>query len=319
MSVSIVDTSLYQLVKPEACNIVNLFISKASQGERKSPDPQIRNTWKVVRAAENTAIAPYHYLWRSSVKDSGVRQAQIFAGILETLLPPISNMRWNGRPLVWLDVDPVYSAGGEPVITQAQMENLITQFIISIRELLDAEVGIYTSRYAWTSVTSVYGTTDIPIDRPLWVSNPGATTPAIPYDWSSRYGAEGYDLWQYSFTGKIPGIMKPNQPTIQASVDLDRARVDTLKFVNMKFGMNLQPKPFINIPPPSIIEQPERVEIEMSGGLLNLRASPFGTIVAKTFDGAQFPVIGQATDNQGRPWLKIAPEMYVASWYCKAV
>jgi GH25 family lysozyme M1 (1,4-beta-N-acetylmuramidase) len=322
MSVSIVDTSYCQLVKPEATNHVHVFISKTSQGERTTQDAQIKNTWSVVRAAENTIIAPYHYLWRSAATNSGKRQAEIFASILETLGGPVSDMNWNGSPLVWLDVDPRQASLGEPSITQNQMQNLIVKFVQNVWILLRAEVGIYTSKYAWADVCGLTGSTDIPYNRPLWVSNPGATKPVIPYDWYKRYGDNGYDLHQYSFTGKVPGIMKPNTPTVQAAVDLGRARIDSLDWFNNRFDTHLEPKTTVVPPvvPPDPDLQPDRVEIEIAGSdLLNIRTSPFGVIVAKTFDGAQFPVIGQAVDSQSRPWWQIGPEMYVASWYCRTV
>lgn len=325
--VMIVDTALYQLVTPLATESVHVFISKTSQGERVTPDKQIANTWRVVRSAQNTALAPYHYLWRSTATDSGKKQAQAFANIVMSLASsyggPISDMKWNGSPLMWLDVDPLKASLGEPAISQNQMENLIWKFIRNVWSLLGMEVGIYTSQYAWADVTGpgTNRTTDIPYNRPLWVSNPGSTSPAIPWDWAKRYGADYYDLWQYSFTGKVAGIMKPNTPSVQATVDLNRAKVDHLHWFNARFGTNLVEK---QVEPP-IVVQPTRVEIEMANaGLppaerLNLRSSPFGTICAQTWDGVQFPVIGSAQDGQGRYWWQIGPELYVASWYCKVI
>lgn len=325
MNISIVDTSLYQLVKPEACNHVHVFISKASQGERISADSQIANTWRTVQAAENTSIAPYHYFWRSNQVDNGKRQAENMARVLENLVSvhggKISDLEWQGKPLVWLDVEQQQASLGEPPADQDFMENQIWKFINNIDKLLGAQVGIYTSKYAWTCVTGPghNRNTDIPRDRPLWISNPGSKQPAIPWDWEKRYGPSYYDLWQYSFTGKVPGIMKPNTPSVQAAVDLDRSKVDSLDWFNKRFGTALQPKTII-APPPPVTEQPKRIEIEMAAGQkLNLRKAPFGTVCAQTWDGVQFPVIGQALDGQGQPWWQIGPEMYVAGWYCKVI
>lgn len=326
-NVAIVDTALYQLVTPEATQHVHVFISKTSQGERTRPDAQIENTWRTVRNASNTAIAPYHYLWRSTAADSGKKQAQAFANIVTNLVNTqggkISDMSWHGAPLVWLDVDPVKPSLGEPAISQNQMENLIWKFINNVRLLLGAAVGIYTSEYAWTDVTGPGKNriTDIPYDRPLWVSNPGSITPAIPWDWEKRYGPDYYDLWQYSFTGKVPGIMKPNTPSVQAAVDLDRPKVDNLAWFNARFGTELtvkQPGQPPVEPPPVVM--PTRIEIEMANAeRLNIREWPFEKIVAQTWDGVQFPVIGSAKDGQRREWWQVGPEMYVASWYCKVI
>lgn len=327
-SISIVDVSKWQLVTPKACETTHLFITKACQGQKKyDPDPQLENTYNVVRADKNTAFSPYHYWWRNpSDVGTGKKQAEQMARILENLVSvhggKFSDLKYNGKPLVWLDVDPVYTAGGEPEMSQNQMENGIWKFIYRIDELLGAEVGIYTSQYAWTSVTGPghNRSTDIPKDRPLWVSNPKTSgSPLIPWDWEKRYGLDCWKIWQHSFTGKIPGIMKPNSPTVIATVDLNRAN-GSLEWFNSQFNTDLAPKSVVVTPPPPVVIQPDRIEIEIQGAdTLNLRSTPFGTIVAKTWDGVQFPVIGRADDGQGRPWWKIAPEMYVASWYCKGV
>lgn len=326
-NISIVDVSRYQKVTNLACQTVHLFLTKASQAQRKaSPDPQLENTYRVVRRNSNTAFAPYHYFWRTKAADNGRRQAETMAAVLEKLVTkeggPFSDLRWNERPLVWLDVDPVYAAGGEPAIPPALLEKQIWGFIDGIEALLGAAVGIYTSQSAWSGVTGggKPATTEIPVDRPLWVSNPRTTgEPLIPWDWESRYGPRGWQIWQHSFTGKIPGIVKPDQPSVPAVVDLNRANGD-LAWFNAQFATALTPKPVVVTPPPPVLGQPERIEIVIQGGeRLNLRTGPFQAIVAETWNGVQFPVIGRADDGQGRPWWQLAPELYVASWYCKKV
>ena len=325
--ISIVDVSRYQLVTDEASKIVHLFLTKASQGLRKnSQDDQLENTYMVTRRNANTDFSPYHYFWRSTAANNGKRQAENMARILEALVAAqggaISDLRWNAKPLVWLDLDPVYSAGGEPAISPQLLEKQIWQFIESSEALLGAEVGIYTSQYAWSSVTGAGAqrTTEIPRDRPLWVSNPRTVgSPLIPWDWESRYGANCWKIWQHSFTGQIQGIMKPNSPTELAVVDLNRANGD-LAWFNAQFKTALTPKPPVVTPPPPVVIQPQRVEIVIEGDeRLNLRNGPFQVIIAETWNGVQFPVIGRAEDGQGRPWWQIGPELYVASWYCKEV
>ena len=167
--ISIVDVSRYQLVTDEASKIVHLFLTKASQGLRKNAqDDQLENTYMVTRRNANTDFSPYHYFWRSTAANNGKRQAENMARILEALVAAqggaISDLRWNAKPLVWLDLDPVYSAGGEPAISPQLLEKQIWQFIESSEALLGAEVGIYTSQYAWSSVTGAGAqrTTEIP-------------------------------------------------------------------------------------------------------------------------------------------------------------
>lgn len=327
--VAIVDVSLYQLVTDEACKSVHAFLAKTSQGQVKyKPDSQVENTYRVVQRNENTVFAPYHYWWRNPTDvATGKKQAEQMARILENLATTyngkISDLTWMGKPLVWLDVDPQNGGLGEPAMTQNQMENGIWKFILNMDSLLGAEVGIYTSQWAWTSVTGPgkNRSTDIPRDRPLWVSNPRTGgQPLMPWDWEKRYGVDCWKIWQYSFTGKIPGIMKPNSPSVMATVDLDWAN-GSLEWFNGQFKTKLTPKAVV-LPPvdPPVVVRPDVVEIQMNAGeMLNIRRSPFGDVCAQTWDGEQFRVTGLAKDGQDRPWWQIGPEMYVASWYCKAV
>lgn len=329
--VIIVDVSKWQLVTEEACQHVHAFFVKASQGEKKyNPDPKLESHYKVIRNCSNVVWAPYHYFWRSDRVDNGKRQAENLAAVLGALIDThggkISDLEWQGKPLIWLDVDPVQTGLGEPNVSQNQMENQIWKFINNVDSLLGAEVGIYTSLYAWQSVTGTSRTTDIPRDRPLWVSNPRTSgKPSMPWDWVKRYGVDCWKIWQYSFTGKIPGIMKPDKPGTQASVDLNRAN-GNLAWFNATFKTKLTPKGEVIITPPPppteppVVVLPDRVEIEMAGDLrLNIRTSPFGQVVAQTWDGIQFEVFAYTLDAQKRPWWKIGPEMYIASWYTREV
>jgi len=324
----IVDVSRYQLVTPVANSTVHVYLAKSTQGQKKyAPDDQVENTFMMAQLDQNALFSPYHYFWRQPTDvASGRKQAEHMARVLEALVSAhggkFSDMNWKGRPIVWLDVENVQTSLGEPDASQNWMENQIWKFINNIDSLLGADVGIYTSKYGWTTVTGPGSnrSTDIPRDRALWVSNPGSQKPAIPWDWEKRYGPECWSIWQYSFTGKVNGIMKPYIPAVQATVDLNKAN-GNLDWFNRTFGTSLTPKAIAPPVEPPVVTQPKRVEIEMQSAAerLNLRSSPFGGVCAQTWDGVQFPVIGSLKDSQGRDWWQIGPELFVASWYCKAV
>lgn len=52
---------------------------------------------------------------------------------------------------------------------------------------------------------------------------------------------------------------------------------------------------------------------------LNMRSRIWGDVVAKTWNGAQFPVMDTGQDGLDRPWYQLGPGIWVASWYTQPV
>lgn len=75
-------------------------------------------------------------------------------------------------------------------------------------------------------------------------------------------------------------------------------------------------------PAPSEPEEPP-MQVEIvgldEGETLKMRASIFGDVIGRTWNGAHFAVQGQDVDYMDRPWYQIGESIWIASWYTKAV
>lgn len=77
-------------------------------------------------------------------------------------------------------------------------------------------------------------------------------------------------------------------------------------------------------PPPDPDPEPvDPVIIEITGlagdETLRLRNAIWGEVVAKTWNGCQFPVMSKALDSLNREWYQLGVGIWVAGWYTKPV
>jgi len=78
-------------------------------------------------------------------------------------------------------------------------------------------------------------------------------------------------------------------------------------------------------PPPTPEPEPETIPdlVEIVGltgnDQLNIRSRIWGDVVAKTWNGAQFPVEDHGHDGLGRTWFQLGSGIWVASWYTQPV
>jgi len=206
-------------------------------------------------------------------------------------------------------------------VTKFEAQNFIWKMIFRISELLGIpgdDIAVYTNASTWNERVAPYpGATDIPRHRPLttasWILNP---PPRVPWDWYQRYGEGCWTFWQYTSRLKVDGIAEGRL------VDAQVFNGDLAAF-NAQFNMNLQPlgqEPPIEPPPPPT--DPLRIEIVGldDNETLRIREGVWGTTRAKTWNGAEFAVVGTSIeDAEGRQWYRIGPEICVASWYTKVL
>lgn len=168
---------------------------KATEGVG-SPDPHFRSYAAGCRQA-GIPFGAYHYFHvraGQGQNQDGAEQAREF----------VAAYRASGATLPWaLDVE---SLGNTVDVNQKPLPNQPTtaEWLAGLRQFVavaTAALGkgiIYTSPGEWTSF-GLSGATDFAA-LDLWVAHLGVPTPDIPGPWTS------WRLWQYSWTGHIPGI-----------------------------------------------------------------------------------------------------------------
>ena len=87
---------------------------------------------------------------------------------------------------------------------------------------------------------------------------------------------------------------------------------------------NLEPgRPPVEPPPPpeDPPANPEKIRIAhlLPDETLRMRDTVWGSVVAKTWNDAQFNVSGAQLDSQQRLWYQLGGSVWVASWYAEPV
>lgn len=103
-------------------------------------------------------------------------------------------------PLEPGDLPPVIDVETSDGASQAQVIAGIQEWIDRVEGELGVKPIIYTSWGLWSSLT---GDTTRFDDYPLWVANWQVSCPSVPDSWG------GWDFWQYTDSGSVPGIRGP--------------------------------------------------------------------------------------------------------------
>ena len=244
------------------------------------------------------------YGWQNASDNAAqnVKQAEVFADFFQ----------WTGQ-LPELGIYGDWESDKKN-LTISQMRQAIWKYITVIERELQAILDAYTSAGFWNQqvANSTNGPTDIPKGRALWAANWRVSGPPIlPWDWTQR--GFSWLLWQYSNRGRVEGI--------NASVDLNRfngSREDFYKHFNLEPGRPpVEPPP----PPEEPPVNPEKIRIAhlLPDETLRMRDGVWGSVVAKTWNDAQFNVSGAQLDSQQRLWYQLGGSVWVASWYAEPV
>ena len=171
---------------------VKFAITKATQGDFLV-DPQFQNNWTGIRNA-GLIRGAYHFF---SPRIDPIRQANTFLGqIGDTLrpddFPPILDFEYypDYIKLEWQR----YSVAGRIDRIQRCLDRI------------ERETGrlpmIYTSFSSWQEITGNHtGFTRYP----LWVAHYGSSLPG-PLMPAGNWGGNGWNLWQYSDSGRVNGV-----------------------------------------------------------------------------------------------------------------
>lgn len=181
-----IDVSLYQgaidwaRVKTQK----SFAFIKATQGN-SIVDPKFDANWTGAKAA-GVQRGGYHY-YKFGLDP--ITQADLFCSKLAA-------DRGELQPVV--DVEDT---------TAPANQTQLKQFIDAVTAKLGVSLTIYTAAWFWNSARWG-GAVTWAKDYSLWVAHYGATTPALPTDWTT------YKYWQYSNSGNVSGI--------SGNVDLNR-------------------------------------------------------------------------------------------------
>lgn len=258
-----------------AAQHVNFCIIKATDGT-SFVDPEFSNN-KAGCIANNVPWGAYHFFHPSM---NPIVQAEHFVGTVG-----------EGCNVYVADIEtPVLEELGEGADINALLDGIVEltkQFLDRVEQLIGKKPMIYTSPGFWNyNMVPTPPWTD---DYDLWVAHWGASDPMLPNGWTS------YVLHQIGDRGKIPGV--------PGACDEDWFNGD-LNAVKDYFGSESPP------PPP-----PQYQLVKITAEYLNMRATPYGTVVGRLRKGNILNVTKTVQDGSGKDWYYSGDHGCFASWW----
>ena len=199
-----------------------------------SPDGQFGNNW---RGASAAGVTPGAYLFFEP-NQSPVAQADLL----------ISQLRavgfTHGDLVPTIDVE---TTDGEPQsVVVANLRTMVNTVSAAIGSL----PAIYCSPSWWNgNVNSAAFTLD-----PLWVANWFVSQPSVP---ENNWGGTGWQVWQYSDAGSVPGI--------SGAVDLDQGGTRSLPYYGFPDPVALPQAANIAGNPQTVSDQPGDINVLWRG------------------------------------------------------
>ena len=199
-----------------------------------SPDGQFGNNW---RGASAAGVTPGAYLFFEP-NQSPVAQADLL----------ISQLRavgfTHGDLVPTIDVE---TTDGEP--QSVVVANLRTA-VNTVSAAIGSLPAIYCSPSWWNgNINSAAFTLD-----PLWVANWFVSQPSVP---ENNWGGTGWQVWQYSDAGVVPGI--------SGHVDLDQGGVRSLPYYGFPDPLALPQAANVAGAPQTVSDQPGDIDILWRG------------------------------------------------------
>ena len=204
-----------------------------------SPDGQFGNNW---RGASAAGVTPGAYLFFEP-NQSPVAQADLL----------ISQLRavgfTHGDLVPTIDVE---TTDGEPqAVVVANLRTVVNTVSAAIGSL----PAIYCSPSWWNgNINSAAFTLD-----PLWVANWFVSQPSVP---ENNWGGTGWQVWQYSDAGVVPGI--------SGHVDLDQGGVRSLPYYGFPDPLALPQAANVAGAPQTVSDQPGDIDVLWRGTDNNL-------------------------------------------------
>ncbi len=224
-----------------------------------SPDGAFGVNW---RGATSAGVTPGAYLFFEP-SESPVAQADLL----------ISQLRsvgfTNGDLIPAIDVE----------TTDGQPRSVVVANLRTVVDTVSAAIGSLPAIYAapswWNgNVDSSAFTLD-----PLWVANWGVSSPSVP---ANNWGGTGWQVWQFSDAGSVPGI--------PGRVDLDQSGTGSLPYYGWPDPVALAATNVANAPE-TVSDQPGDVNVlwrDSANHLWTLayRNGGWGTVPANISGGA---------------------------------
>jgi lysozyme len=242
----------WSIVKP---NISFTFI-KATEGT-SFVDSKFNDNWNTTREL-GIPRGAFHFF--RSYRNTGINQATHFFNMLNSSgdlgnLPPVVDVERN-----------------DGCLSKSDYEQELFEFINTFESLANRELIIYTSQYKWDTFL---GETNIPIDHKLWVADYDGDVPAIPADWADRFGNNCWLFWQYTESGRMPGVVN------NVDINYFNGTIEDLETLT-------------DIIIPS--ESPMEI-VEVNCYRLNVRTRPAGSIIGTVPIRTRFNVAGEIENN----------------------
>jgi lysozyme len=240
-----IDVSAYQGASINwhavAASGISFAYIRAADGST-SPDGDFGNNWRGAAAA---GVTPGAYLFYEP-NQSAVGQADL-------LISQLRSVGFTDGDLApTIDVE---TTDGEP-------QSVVVANLRTIVNTVSAAIGslpaIYCSPSWWSgNINSAAFTLD-----PLWVANWFVSQPSVP---ENDWGGTGWQVWQYSDAGEVPGI--------PGNVDLDEGGSRPLPYFGFPDPLALPQATNVAGTPQSVSDQPGDINVLWRGtndGLWNL-------------------------------------------------
>jgi lysozyme len=236
-----------------AASGISFAYIRAADGA-ESPDGQFANNWHGASAA---GVTPGAYLFFEP-NQSPVAQADL-------LISQLRSVGFTHGDLVpTIDVE---TTDGEPQsVVVANLRTMVNAVSAAIGSL----PAIYCSPSWWNgNINSAAFTLD-----PLWVANWFVSQPSVP---ENNWGGTGWQVWQYSDAGSVPGI--------SGAVDLDQGGARSLPYYGFPDPLALPQAANVAGNPQTVSDEPGDINVlwrGSNGNLWNLafRNGTWGSVAA---------------------------------------
>jgi lysozyme len=146
-------------------------------------------------AAESVGIrvGAYHRAFASGGTPADARadalaEADLFIAAVGTLQ--------SGELIPVIDVETPFAG-----MTTATLQTWVRVWVKRVKRRLGRKPMIYTNATSWSATGN---TTEFARAKyPLWVAHWGVSRPSVP---ARNWGGRGYSVWQYTSSGRVPGI-----------------------------------------------------------------------------------------------------------------
>ncbi|MFI5286147.1 MAG: GH25 family lysozyme [Candidatus Dormibacteria bacterium] len=199
-----------------------------------SPDGQFGTNW---RGASAAGVTPGAYLFYEP-NQSAVAQADL-------LISQLRSVGFTHGDLVpTIDVE---TTDGEP---QAVVIANLRVIVNTVSAAIGSLPAIYCSPAWWSgNINSAAFTLD-----PLWVANWFVSQPSVP---ENNWGGTGWQVWQFSDAGSVPGI--------SGRVDLDQGGVRSLPYYGFPDPLALPQAANVAGNPQAVSDQPGDINVLWRG------------------------------------------------------